>query len=241
MRGRSLALGLLAATLSLGSWTASGAEETLKIGMLTSLSGYVANMGLGGRDGLLLAVDEINSGGGVNGRKIEVVQLNDESDATKGVPLAVRLLQGEKVLAVVGPVRSDIVEAVAPMMIKAQVVDMVCSTILPTKADYAFATAPTPGEEAPVAIAFLKQSGAKSVAILSAIDVWARTLAKAWADEAEKQGLKVVASESYNSATDKNFIPHPVEIQGRERRLDIGHGSRASCRPDPEAEGGDRL
>jgi branched-chain amino acid transport system substrate-binding protein len=53
----------------------------------------------------------------------------------------------------------------------------------------------------------MKKQGAKSVAILSALDVWARSLGKAWADEAEKQGIKVVAAESYNSATDKNFIP----------------------------------
>jgi branched-chain amino acid transport system substrate-binding protein len=193
--------------MSLAGWNAHAAEAPYTIGMLTSLSGYVANMGLGGRDGLMLAVDQINKSGGINGRMINVVQLNDESDATKGVPLAVNLLEGDKVLAVVGPVRSDIVEAVAPMMQKDQVVDMACSTILPTKHDYTFATAPTPKEEAPAAIAFLKQQGAKSVAILSALDVWARTLGKTWADEAEKQGLKVVATESYNSATDKNFIP----------------------------------
>ncbi len=198
---------MLGVALGLAGSSAYGADSTYKIGMLTSMSGYVANMGLGGRDGLMLAIDQINQNGGVHGRKIEVVQLNDESDATKGVPLAVKLLEGEKVLAVVGPVRSDIVEAVAPMMIKSQVVDMVCSTILPTKSDYSFATAPTPEDEAPVAIAFLKQQGAKSVAVLSAIDVWARTLGKTWAAEAEKQGLKVVAVESYNSATDKNFIP----------------------------------
>lgn len=207
MRVRGIAQVALGLALSVAGFNAYAADGPYKIGMLTSMSGYVANMGLGGRDGLMLAIDQINKSGGVNGRSIEVIQMNDESDATKGVPLAVNLIDGEKVLAVVGPVRSDIVEAVAPMMVKAQVVDMVCSTILPTKHDYSFATAPTPGEEAPVAIAFIKKQGAKQVAVLSAIDVWARTLAKAWTDEAEKQGLKVVAAESYNSATDKNFIP----------------------------------
>ncbi len=207
MKVRSISRALLGLAVGLAGSSVYGAENTYKIGMLTSMSGYVANMGLGGRDGLMLAIDQINQAGGVHGRKIEVVQLNDESDATKGVPLAVKMIEGEKVMAVVGPVRSDIVEAVAPMMIKNQVVDMVCSTILPTKSDYAFATAPTPDEEAPVAIAFLKQQGAKSVAILSAIDVWARTLGQNWAAEAKKQGLTVVAAESYNSATDKNFIP----------------------------------
>jgi branched-chain amino acid transport system substrate-binding protein len=207
MRIYRVARAVLTVALSIASYTAQGADEPYKIGMLSSFSGYVANMGLGGRDGLMLAIDEINKRGGVHGRMIKIIPLNDESDATKGVPLAVNLIEGEKVLAVVGPVRSDIVEAIAPMMEKSQVVDMVGSTILPTKRNYAFATAPTPAEEAPVAIAFLKKNGAKSVAILSAIDVWARTLGKAWADEAEKQGLKVVAAESYNSANDKNFIP----------------------------------
>src|SRR6201996_4693800 len=204
---RRVAQAVLTVALSVAGASICGADEPYKIGMLNSLSGYVANMGLGGRDGLMLAVDEINKRGGIHGRLINIIPLNDESDATKGVPLAVKLIEGEKVLAVVGPVRSDIGEAVAPMMEKGQVVDMVCTTILPTKHNYAFATAPTPEEEAPVAIAFLKKSGAKSVAILSALDVWARTLGKTWADEAEKQGLKVVAAESYNSATDKNFIP----------------------------------
>jgi branched-chain amino acid transport system substrate-binding protein len=206
MKIRGIMQAALIAAVGLGGSSAFAAEE-YKLGMMTSLSGYVANMGLGGRDGLMLAIDQINAKGGVNGRKISIIQLNDESDATKGVPLATNLLEGEKVLAVIGPVRSDIVEAVAPMMEKRQVVNLVGSTILPTKAEYTFATAPTPGEEAPVAIAFLKKQGAKNVAILSALDVWARTLGKTWADEAQKQGLTVVASESYNSATDKNFIP----------------------------------
>src|SRR6202020_779169 len=80
-------------------------------------------------------------------------------------------------------------------------------TILPTKHNYSFATAPTPEEEAPIAIPFMKKNGAKSVASLTALDVSARSLAKACTDEAKKQGPKVVAAESYNSATDKNFIP----------------------------------
>jgi len=204
---RKAAQAVLTLALCVAGYGAFAADEPYKIGMLNSLSGYAANMGLGGRDGLMVAVDEINKRGGIHGRTIKIIPLNDESDAAKGVPLAVNLIEGEKVLAVVGPVRSDIGEAVAPMMEKSQVVDMVCTTILPTKHGYSFATAPTPEEEAPVAIAFMKKQGAKSVAILSALDVWARTLGKTWAEEAEKRGLKVVAAESYNSATDKSFIP----------------------------------
>ena len=77
----------------------SAAEEPYKIGYLHSYSGYLANMGTVSRDGFVLAVAEINKRGGVNGRQITVVQENDESDPSKGVPAAIRLISGEKVLA----------------------------------------------------------------------------------------------------------------------------------------------
>src|SRR6201992_795521 len=116
MKSSRFAMAALAVALSLAGHGAYAADEPYKIGMLNSMSGYAANMGLGGRDGLMVAIDEINKRGGVHGRMIKVIQLNDESDAAKGVPLAVNLIEGEKVLAVVGPVRSDIGEAIAPMI-----------------------------------------------------------------------------------------------------------------------------
>ena len=86
MRIRRLAQAVLTVALSIAGISAYGADEPYKIGMLSSFSGYVANMGLGGRDGLMLAVDEINKRGGVNGRMIKIIPLNDESDATKEFP-----------------------------------------------------------------------------------------------------------------------------------------------------------
>ena len=69
MRIRRVAQAVLTVVLSVAATSTYGADEPYKIGMLSSFSGYVANMGLGGRDGLMLAVDEINKRGGVNGRK----------------------------------------------------------------------------------------------------------------------------------------------------------------------------
>jgi len=207
MRSRMVIQAVLTVALTFGVGSANSAEEPYKIGMLHSFAGYLSNMGITSRDGLMLAVDEINKRGGVNGRQIKVIVENDESDPAKGVPAAVKLINGEKVLAIVGPARSDITEALGPLAEKGQVVDMTASFILPTTSGYTFATVPSPEEEARVSLEFLKKKGAKTLAILNAIDLWARRLAKAWADEAEKQGIKVVATESYNSATDKNFIP----------------------------------
>ncbi len=204
-------VGVLLASLGVGAGT--GAAQEYKIGYLHSFSGYLANMGTLSRDGFLLAVDEINKKGGVNGRPIKVVLENDESDPSKGVPAAIRLIAAEKVLAVVGPARSDITEPLGPIAEKAQVVDMTCSFILPTKGDYTFATVPSPQEEARVALDFLKAKGAKSLGLLGAIDLYDTISAKAFADEAEKRGIKVLAHESYNAAMDKNFIPQLTKIK----------------------------
>jgi len=170
-------------------------------------------MGTVSRDGFLLAVDEINKKGGVKGRPIKVIMENDESDPSKGVPAAIRLINAEKVLAIVGPARSDITEPLGPIAEKAQAVDMTCSFILPTKGDYTFATVPSPQEEARVALDFLKSKGARSLGMFHAIDLYDKISAKAFAEEAEKRGIKVAATESYNAMVDKNFIPQLTKLK----------------------------
>ncbi len=205
------AVGLLLSVVAfVGS---SAAQEPYRVGYIHSFSGYLANMGTVSRDGFLLAVDEINKKGGVSGRPLKVIMENDESDPSKGVPAAIRLINAEKVLAIVGPARSDITEPLGPIAEKAQVVDMTCSFILPTKGDYTFATVPSPQEEARVALDFLKAKGAKSIGILGAIDLYDKISAKAFTEDAEKRGIKVLAHESYNAAVDKNFIPQLTKIK----------------------------
>lgn len=217
MRPRKAVLAAGVVVLGALGWAMVGrglaADEPYKIGYLHSFSGYLANMGTVSRDGFLLAVEEINKQDGLNGRQIKIIMENDESDPSKGVPAGIRLINAERVLAIVGPARSDVTEPMGPIAEKAQVVDMTCSFILPTKGDYTFATVPSPQEEARVALDFLKSKGAKSIGILNAIDLYDKISAKAFADEAEKRWIKVVATESYNAAVDKNFIPQLTKIK----------------------------
>ncbi len=57
-----------------------GAKENIRIGFVGTLSGSNSAIGVAMRDGLLLKVDEINSGGGIKGRQIEVVIKDDQND-----------------------------------------------------------------------------------------------------------------------------------------------------------------
>lgn len=89
--------------------------ETIKIGVNYELSGAVATYGQSSIDGVQLAIDEINAAGGVGGKKIELVQMDNKSDAAEVVSVATRLMTEEGVVAVIGPATSGNFKAELPI------------------------------------------------------------------------------------------------------------------------------
>lgn len=81
---------------------AAQAEDSLKIGIIESISGPAAAYGENHRKGTRLAVEQINAAGGFNGKAIEVVAEDDRSDPAAGINAAKKLLTQQKVDAVVG-------------------------------------------------------------------------------------------------------------------------------------------
>jgi len=74
--------------------------DTITIGAHGPITGPAAYIGLGGRDGMLLAVKEINAAGGVNGRKINVVFEDDGHTPTKALAAVKKLVEQDKVFMV---------------------------------------------------------------------------------------------------------------------------------------------
>ncbi len=81
--------------------------EPIKIGALTSLTGNFTPWGIQVRDGMQLAVDEINADGGVGGRMLELVVTDDQSNAEEGVSGLERMIE-DGVIAVGGSISSDV-------------------------------------------------------------------------------------------------------------------------------------
>ncbi len=106
-----------------GTGETDGAEasgETIKIGALTSLTGPFTSWGIPVSNGMQLAVDEINADGGVDGRMLELVIVDDQSDAEEGVVQLERLLE-EGVVAVGGTISSGVGQATAAVAEEAEV------------------------------------------------------------------------------------------------------------------------
>ncbi|MDX2205935.1 MAG: ABC transporter substrate-binding protein [Hyphomicrobiaceae bacterium] len=99
-----------AAALLLGaSATAPRAQEEIKIGHVAALSGASAQSGEAITRGLALAIDEINARGGLlGGRKLTLVQRDDESNPPKGVVAVRELIAKEKVAAIFGGIDTPV-------------------------------------------------------------------------------------------------------------------------------------
>ncbi|MEG2708768.1 MAG: ABC transporter substrate-binding protein [Vagococcus sp.] len=96
-------------------------SDTVKIGVNLELSGGVAAYGLQEKDGIELAVEEINAKGGINGKKIELVVKDNKSDTAEAAAVAANLTTKEHVAAIIGPATSGASKAQIPNVTKAKV------------------------------------------------------------------------------------------------------------------------
>lgn len=112
---------LLAMVVSLAGCSGSGDKNggadanEIKIGINYELTGAVASYGESSVNGILMAFDEINAAGGINGMKIVPVQFDNKSEPAEATSLATRLMTQEGVVAALGPATSGNFMATIPV------------------------------------------------------------------------------------------------------------------------------
>ncbi len=97
-----------------GGNAAAGGGDIL-VGEYGSLSGPQATFGQSTHNGIMMAVDEVNGAGGVNGRKIKVLTEDDQSKQEEAANAVTKLISQNGVLAVLGEVASSASMAAAPI------------------------------------------------------------------------------------------------------------------------------
>jgi branched-chain amino acid transport system substrate-binding protein len=95
---------------------AIAAKDPIPVGYLPALTGPSSSTGVGINRGIQLAVKEINDAGGIDGRQLELITRDTQSDPTKAVNGAAELTRGQKVSVVFGPVNSGESLAVVPLL-----------------------------------------------------------------------------------------------------------------------------
>jgi branched-chain amino acid transport system substrate-binding protein len=100
----------------LGLVLPAAAQETIKIGLITALSGQSARAGEAISRGVTVAIDELNAKGGVLGKKFELIKRDDESLPAKGVVAARELIFKEKVAVLFGGLDTPVAMAIVPIV-----------------------------------------------------------------------------------------------------------------------------
>lgn len=122
---------LLSATMLVG-FSACGSNsaensDTIKIGVNYELSGDVATYGQSCTKGVEMAINEVNEAGGINGKKVEIVKIDNKSDNNEAMSAATKLASKEGVSVMIGPATSGAFKATISAANQYKVPAITCS------------------------------------------------------------------------------------------------------------------
>lgn len=194
----ALAIGLNGCKQQGGS--AADADEII-IGEYASLTGTTATFGVSTHNGVLLAIEEANAAGGINGKKIKLITEDDRSKADEARVVVTKLVTQNKAVAVLGEVASTRSMTAAPVCQQYKVPMVSPSSTNPEvtrKGDYIFRVCFTDDFQAAVVGKFAYDKGYRKAAIFKDMkNDYSVAFADNFAKSFVKQGGKVVGEQSY--------------------------------------------
>lgn len=183
------------------------AQDKIKIGFLSALTGLETILGETQLNCFKLAVAEINAAGGAGGREIEYV-VEDDQTTTKGcIEKARKLIAQDKVDAIIGMIAS--LEHVATRSVTTPAHKLLIYTTYYEGGvceRYFFSTGQVPNQQIDPFTAWLSKNVGKSVYILGSDYIWPRKSSEAIKTAFEKNGGKVLGVEFFPFGT-QDFGP----------------------------------
>lgn len=192
-------------------------SDTIKIGGIFPLSGEVAVYGTECRNGIMLAIDEINAAGGVNGKQLELVGEDDEGSPEKSVNVYKKLVTKDKCDVIIGSLTSGCTAAISSLA-QAQKVLLLAPaatlTSITEAGDYVFRACFIDPFQGTVGGKFSRETlGASRAAVLYDIgNDYSIGLYENFKVAFEQGGGTVVAAESYSTG-DKDFNAQLTKIK----------------------------
>jgi branched-chain amino acid transport system substrate-binding protein len=203
---------------------------SIKVGVLGSLTGVQAVFGLGNLSGAQIAFDDANGAGGIHGRKIEIVSIDDESTPARSIAGFRRLVEDDKVFAVFGPSASSIAQAIEPTLKAATSVPVLGSIYSSPAATEpfkpnVFRTGPLQDRLQGMAIGDFAVDTLKAgkIALLSQTDEYGRRGATGLTDQLKARGKALAGAEVFN-LTDTDFTAQLLRLRGLEPDLLVIYG-----------------
>ena len=175
-------------------------SDSLKIGAVLSVTGPASFLGEPEKNTLLMLQEQINAAGGVEGRKLEVIIYDDESDVNKCVMAAKKLIEQDKVVAVFGPSTSGNTLAISKFFAPAKIPLISCAAaekIVKPVDPWVFNTPSLDRHAVGKILADAKKKGYAKLAILTVSDGFGQAGRAMLQELIPAQGLTLVADEVF--------------------------------------------
>lgn len=198
------------------------AGETYKVGAIFSVTGGASFLGDPEKKTAELVAEKINAAGGINGKKLELVIYDDEGDATKSTSHLRKLVQDDKVAAVIGPSVSGPSIALNPIVeeLEIPIVSCAASWKITTKNretgeqfKWTFKTPQSDSLAVESIYASLQKKGIKKIAIVSVDSGFGASGREELLRLAKDYGIEIAADEKYGPK-DTDMSAQLTKIKG---------------------------
>ncbi|MCX7981843.1 MAG: ABC transporter substrate-binding protein [Syntrophales bacterium] len=216
---------LLAAIIFL--FVPAQAAEIVKLGALFSVTGPPSFLGEPERNTAQMMVEKINKGGGVKGKKLELIVYDTQGDPTKANQAADRLIKEDKVVAIMGPSTTGETMAVIPLVEKAQIPLVSCAAGIkitePVK-KWVFKTAQNDSLAVEKIFQHLKEKKINKVAILTVSDGFGSSGREQLKIHAPKYGIQIVSDDTFGPK-DTDMTAQLTKVKGTQAQAIICWGT----------------
>jgi branched-chain amino acid transport system substrate-binding protein len=214
-----IVMSVVMASSLVGCKKSGGDGDVIKVGMFGPLSGPVATYGQSVKEAVQLAEKEINAKGGINGKQVKVFFEDDQANPNQAVNAFNKLVDGEKVNAIIGGVTSGATAAVAQKATQRKIPMLTPTATEPTitkvGGDYMYRSCYLDSFQGQTMAKYAATDlGKKTAAVLYNVgDDYSKGIAESFKKEFEAQGGTIVEFMSYNK-DDKDFNAQLTKIKG---------------------------
>jgi branched-chain amino acid transport system substrate-binding protein len=200
-----------------GNGAATDTGDTIRVGVYGDLTGQTSSFGQSTKNGIELAVEEINNAGGINGKKIQLIVEDDQGRPEQAKTVVSKLINQDRVHAVLGEVASTNSLAAAPVAQEAKIPMITPSSTNPKVTevgDYISRVCFIDPFQGSVMAKFASNTlKAKTAAILGDVNSdYSKGLTQFFEEEFSRLGGRVVAKEAYTQ-TDPDFKGQLTKIR----------------------------
>jgi branched-chain amino acid transport system substrate-binding protein/urea transport system substrate-binding protein len=216
---KRIALAVLICGAGIADPSRASAAEPIKIGAVLPFSGGVELYGQQAKLGLDLAVKDINAAGGILGRPLQVIYQDNKTDPAVAEDATRKLIERDGVLAVVGPITSRNLDAMAPVVESMKTPLLYATNYEGGKCSrYVFSFSTVPNQELAQLLPYMNKTFGNTYFLLGADRTWPHKMFEAAEPIIAKLGGKIVGKE-FTTGKETDFAPLIARIAATKAKV----------------------